>query len=100
MYGQPYGFIGTSILAYSHMVPTDPQLTLEDAPPRLCIDMASEEKLQNQRKFAAYIAGPSVVVAGAKLKGLFGTFVMALGVACSAWHYTAYKKVNEITGVK
>lgn len=87
-------------LAYKNMVPQDPQLTLEDDPPRLCLDMASEEKLQNQRKFAMYIGGPSVLVAGSKIGGLFGTFVMALGVACTAWHYTAYKKVNEITGVK
>ena len=99
MYGQPYGFIGTSMLAYSKMVPTDPQLTVEDNPPRLCIDMASEEKLQNQRKFAMYIGGPSVFVAGSKLKGPFGLFIMGLGAACTAWHATAYKKVKDITGV-
>ena len=86
MYGQPYGFIGTSLLAYSQMVPTDPQLTVEDNPPRLCLDLKSEHALQNQRKFAMYIGGPSVFAAGYKLKGPFGLFVMGLGAACTAWH--------------
>lgn len=100
MYGQPYGFIGTSMLAYSKMVPTDPQLTVEDNPPRLCLDLESEKKLQNQRIFASLIGGPSVALAGYKLKGVFGTFVMGLGLACTAWHYNAYKKVLDITGIK
>tara|TARA_R110002060_G_scaffold68043_1_gene76731 strand:- start:1639 stop:2172 length:534 start_codon:yes stop_codon:yes gene_type:complete len=95
-----YGFIGTSVLAYSKMVPTDPQLTVEDNPPRLCLDLESEKKLQNQRIFASLIGGPSVALAGYKLKGVFGTFVMGLGLACTAWHYNAYKKVSDITGIK
>ncbi len=94
-----YGFIGTSWLAYDKMVPQDPQLTLEEDPPRLCLDMASEEKLQNQRKFSMYIGGPAVFIAGSKLKGPFGLFIMGLGVACTVWHATAHKKVKEITGV-
>jgi len=81
------------------MVPQDPQLTLEEDPPRLCLDMASEEKLQNQRKFSMYIGGPAVFIAGSKLKGPFGLFIMGLGVACTVWHATAHKKVKEITGV-
>jgi len=97
---KPYGFIGTSMLAYSKMVPTDPQLTVEDNPPRLCLDLESEKKLQNQRIFASLIGGPSVALAGYKLKGVFGTFVMGLGLACTAWHYNAYKKVSDITGIK
>ena len=100
MYGQPYGFIGTSWLAYNKMVPKNPQLSMEENPPRLCPDLKSEHALQNQRKFAMYIGGPSVFVAGTKVGGLFGTFVMALGAACTAWHYTAYRKVTEVTGVK
>ena len=87
-------------LAYKNMVPQDPQLTLEQDPPRLCLDLESEQQLQNQRKFAMYIGGPSVFVAGSKVGGLFGGFVMALGAACTAWHYTAYKKVADVTGVK
>ncbi len=94
-----YGFIGPSWLAYNKMVPQDPQLTLEEDPPRLCLDMASEEKLQNQRKFSMYIGGPAVFIAGSKLKGPFGLFIMGLGVACTVWHATAHKKVKEITGV-
>jgi len=94
-----YGFIGTSWLAYDKMVPQDPQLTPEEDPPRLCLDMASEEKLQNQRKFSMYIGGPAVFIAGSKLKGPFGLFIMGLGVACTVWHATAHKKVKEITGV-
>jgi len=94
-----YGFIGPSWLAYNKMVPQDPQLTLEENPPRICLDMASEEKLQNQRKFSMYIGGPAVFIAGSKLKGPFGLFIMGLGVACTVWHATAHKKVKEITGV-
>ena len=95
-----YSYGSLTWLAYKNMVPTDAQLTLEENPPRICIDMESEHKLQNQRKFAMYIGGPSVFVAGTKVGGLFGTFVMALGAACTAWHYTAYRKVTEVTGVK
>ena len=94
------GYGSLTWLAYKNMVPTAAQLTLEEEPPRLCIDMESERKLQNQRKFAMYVGGPSVFVAGSKVGGLFGGFVMALGAACTAWHYTAYRKVAEVTGVK
>lgn len=100
MYGQPYGFIGTSMLAYNKMVPKNPQLSMEENPPRLCLDLKSEHALQNQRKFATFIGGPAVFLAGHKLKGVFGTFVMGLGIACTAWHYTSYKKVSEITGIE
>ncbi len=92
MYGQPYGFI-------DQMIPKDPQLTMEDNPPRVCLDLASEEKFQNQRKFAMYIGGPSVFIAGSKLQGPFGLFVMGLGVACTLYHHASYKKVKEVTGV-
>ena len=95
-----YGFIGTSMFAYKRMVPTNPQLTVERDPARLCLDLASEGKLQNQRKFATLIAGPSIALAGYKLKGIFGNFVMGLGLVCTAWHYTSYNKVLDITGIK
>ena len=95
-----YGFIGTSWRAYNKMIPKNPQLSMEENPPRLCLDLKSEQALQNQRKFAMDIGGPAVFLAGNKLKGFFGTFVMGLGVACTAWHYTSYKKVSEITGIK
>lgn len=91
-------------LAYKNMIPQDPQLTMEQDPPRLCLNIESEQALQNQRKFAAFIGGPSVLYAGYKINksegGLFSLFVMGLGVACSAWHYTAYQKVADVTGVK
>lgn len=93
MYGQQYGFI-------DKMIPQDPQLTMEQDPPRLCLNIESEQALQNQRKFAMYIGGPSVVIAGHKLKGPFGLFVMGLGVACTLWHHTAYKQVKAVTGVE
>jgi len=88
-----YGFI-------DKMIPQDPQLTMEQDPPRLCLNIESEQALQNQRKFAMYIGGPSVVIAGHKLKGPFGLFVMGLGVACTLWHHTAYKQVKAATGVE
>jgi hypothetical protein len=88
------------------LVPQNPQLSVlpaeDDMPGRLCLDLESEKALQNQRQFAYMIGGPAVVVAGIKVQKdapIFGTFVAALGIACSVWHYQAYQKVKYTTGI-
>lgn len=58
-----------------------------------CIDVATEEKLQKQRKFTYMFATPLLVIAGIKLGGKLGTAVSLLGVACGLTHYTQYQAV-------
>jgi hypothetical protein len=91
---------------YNAFVPPEPRLELlpgsEGESPSLCLDMKSEQILQNQRQFAYTIGGPAIVLAGAKVQKeepIFGAFVMALGIACSVWHYKAYQKVRYYTGL-
>ncbi len=61
-----------------------------------CLDRATEEKLQKQRKFTYLIGGPAVLYAGLKLKNpLAKLFVSALGVACTLTHYAQYQAVKN-----
>ena len=88
-------------------IPPNPQVSLvpatDEEPVRVCLDLASETILQNQRQFAYLIGGPAVLLAGMKLskkEPLFGAFVSVLGVACTWWHYQAHRKVNYLTGIQ
>jgi hypothetical protein len=58
-----------------------------------CIDIATEQKLQKQRKFTYVVASPLLVYAGIKLGGKLGTAVSLLGIACGLTHYTQYQAV-------
>jgi hypothetical protein len=58
-----------------------------------CIDIATEKKLQKQRKFTYMFASPLLVYAGIKLGGKLGTTVSLLGIACGLTHYTQYNAV-------
>lgn len=87
-------------------IPQNPQLSVlppeDDLPGRLCLDLKSEQALQNQRQFAYMIGGPAVLLAGLKVQKqepLFGAFVAALGIACTVWHYKAYQQVRYTTGI-
>lgn len=61
-----------------------------------CLDKASEQKLQKQRKFTYMIGGPAVFWAGTQLKNpMAKAFVMALGVACTLTHFAQYKAVEN-----
>lgn len=89
------------------MIPQNPQLSVAaadgDLPDRLCLDLASENALQRQRRFTFMVGGPAIAIAGLKLQKenpLFGTFILGLGIACAAWHYTSYRKVADITGIE
>jgi uncharacterized membrane protein len=85
-----------------YMIPASPQVTAQrDAAGNitaLCLDVESERILQHQRKFAYTVGGPAVAVAGLLLmkdKPLYGLFITALGGACTYWHATSYRKVEE-----
>ena len=65
----------------------------------VCLDAETERKMQQQRQFAMLIGGPAIVAAGCEVyeeRPLFGLFVAGLGLACSIWHYTAYKAVDDL----
>lgn len=92
---------------FSAMIPPNPLLNVEaegdGLPARLCLDLESEKRLQNQRRFVYTIGGPAVAIAGIKLQRdepLFGTFVLGLGIACTLWHYKSYTTVQEVTGIR
>tara|TARA_Y100000004_G_scaffold182222_1_gene228737 strand:+ start:304 stop:591 length:288 start_codon:yes stop_codon:yes gene_type:complete len=92
---------------FQSMIPQNPQLSVAEAegdlPDRLCLDLKSEYALQRQRRFTFLVGGPAIVLAGLDLqkkRPVFGTFILGLGIACTAWHYTSYKKVADITGIE
>ena len=92
----PYGAYGTGLEDwYYRVVPRDPQITVTNG--EVCIDRASEETMQMQRRLAYMAGGPLIILAGLQLKSnpLLGMVTTALGVACTMWHYKTHELVEN-----
>lgn len=80
---------------YAQVVPQDPQISVQNG--YVCLDRASEEVMQNQRRLVYMVGGPILILGGLKIKRnpMFGLLVTTLGVACSLWQYNTYQRVEE-----
>lgn len=60
-----------------------------------CVDHATEQTLQMQRKVAYQFASPFVVYSGWKIGGSFGIALSLIGIAFGVINYKQYKIIKD-----